>query len=232
MLFKQVTEEDLIVITAETIMYAQGGGQPSDTGVMRSLDPENPTIFEVSSVRSAPDGQILHLGRYTTTTGTPFVTGDLVHQVIDAEKRELHSRIHTGGHLVSLAVRHLAEFIPDVMELKAQHYPDAAFVDFRGLIDGKHKESIQAGVNELIQRALLVKVCWLTETELREKCTIVPEAVAIPEGDLVRVIDVVGAGACPCGGTHVPDSSKVGNVLVKKISRSKGNSRISYTLVA
>lgn len=230
MLFKQVSEEDLIVITAETIMYAQGGGQPSDTGVMRSLDPENPTIFEVSSVRSASDGQILHLGRYTTTTAKPFVIGDLVHQVIDVEKRELHSRIHTGGHLVSLAVRQLAESIPDVSELKAQHYPDAAFVDFRGLIDGKHKESIQTKVNELIQRALLIEVCWLTETELRGKCAIVPEAVAIPEGELVRVVDIVGAGACPCGGTHVPDSSQVGKVLVKKISRSKGNSKISYSI--
>lgn len=80
MLFKQVTEEDLIVVTAETIMYAQGGGQPSDTGVMRSLDSDNPTIFEVSSVRSASDSQILHLGRYTTANLTPFVTGDLVHQ--------------------------------------------------------------------------------------------------------------------------------------------------------
>lgn len=229
-LFKQATEEDLIVVTAETVMYAQGGGQPSDTGVMHSLDSDNPTIFEVSSVRTAPDGQILHLGRYTPPERTPFVTGQLVHQVIDIEKRELNSRIHTGGHIVGLAVRHLAASIPDVTELKAQHYPDSAFVDFRGLIDGKHKENIQAKVDEFIQRALPVKVYWLTETELREKCAVVPEAVAIPEGELVRAVDIVGAGAYPCGGTHVPDSSKVGKVLVKKISRSKGNSKISYSI--
>ena len=229
-LFKQATEEDLIVITTETIMYAQGGGQPSDTGIMRSLDSDNPTTFEVSSVRNAPDGQILHLGRYSTTDRGPFVAGDRVHQAIDVEKRELNSRIHTGGHIVGLAVRHLAESIPDVTELKAQHYPDSAFVDFRGLIDGKHKDSIQAKVDEFIQRALPVKVYWLTETELREKCAVVPEAVAIPEGELVRAVDIVGAGAYPCGGTHVPDSSKVGKVLVKKISRSKGNSKISYTI--
>lgn len=227
-LFKQATAEDLVLVTAETIMYAQGGGQPSDSGVMRSL--KSDTVFEVSSVRNAADGQILHLGRYTTPNSTPFITGDSVHQSIDVAKRELNSRIHTGGHIVGLAVRHLAESIPDVTELKAQHYPDSAFVDFQGLIDGKHKEIIQAKADEFIQRALPVKVFWLTETELREKCVVVPEAVAIPEGELVRAVDIVGAGAYPCGGTHVPDSSKVGKLLIKKISRSKGNSKISYSI--
>lgn len=156
-LFKQATEKDLIVITVETIMYAQGGGQPNDSGIMRSFDSENPTIFEVSSVRTAPDSQILHLGRYITNS-TPFVTGDRVHQVIDAEKRELNSRIHTGGHIVGLAVRHLNEFIFNVIELKAQHYSDAAFVDFRGFIDGKHKDIIQVKINDFVQRALPIKV--------------------------------------------------------------------------
>lgn len=227
-LFKQATEEDLVLVTSETIMYAQGGGQPSDSGVMRSLDSD--TVFKVSSVRNGPDGQILHLGCYSTPNSRPFVIGDSVHQAIDVAKRELNSRIHTGGHIVGLAVRHLAESIPDVTELKAQHYPDSAFVDFRGLIDGKHKEIIQAKADEFIQRALPVKVFWLTEAELREKCVVVPEAVAIPEGELIRAVDIVGAGAYPCGGTHVPDSSKVGKVLIKKISRSKGNSKISYSI--
>lgn len=47
---------------------------------------------------------------------------------------------------------------------------------------------------------------------------------------LVRAVDIVRAGAYPCGGTHVSDSSKVGNVLIKKISRSKGISKISYNI--
>lgn len=57
-----------------------------------------------------------------------------------------------------------------------------------------------------------------------------PEAVAIPEGELIRAVDIEGAGAYPCGGTHVPDSSRVGRVTIKKISRSKGNSKISYII--
>ncbi|KAJ4290807.1 hypothetical protein N0V90_010002 [Kalmusia sp. IMI 367209] len=233
-LFKHAGEsKDFVVVTAETIFYAQGGGQPSDTGKMTlsssSSDPSASTL-DVTSVRNGTDGQILHLGSFSPSSSSPFQPGDSVEQAIDSEKRLLNSRIHTGGHVVGLAVRYLSSSIPDVTELKAQHYPDLAFVDFKGSIDGKHKEAIQAQVDEYISQALPVQVYFWNEAELREKCAVVPEAVAIPEGELVRAVDIVGAGAYPCGGTHVPDTGKVGKVTIKKISRSKGNSKVSYVV--
>ena len=229
-LFKNADEsKDFVVVTAETIFYAQGGGQPCDTGRMTlsSSSDASPPTFDVTSVRNGTDGQILHLGSFSPSS-SPFQPGDTVEQAIDSDKRLLNSRIHTGGHVVGLAVRHLSSSIPDVSELKAQHYPDLAFVDFKGLIDGKHKDAIQAQVNEYVSQALPVRVYFWNEAELREKCAVVPEAVAIPEGELVRAVDIVGAGAYPCGGTHVPDTGKVGKVTIKKISRSKGNSKVSY----
>ena len=152
-------------------------------------------------------------------------------QEIDGEKRDLHSRIHDGGHILSLAVRHLRSAIPDVTELKASHYPDAAFVEFKGLIDGKHKDAIQAKCDEFVNAGLPVEVRWWDEKELREKCAFVPEVVhAGDKGGLIRAVDIVGAGAYPCGGTHVEDTSLVGKVNVRKISRSKGISKISYSV--
>lgn len=43
-------------------------------------------------------------------------------------------------------------------------------------------------------------------------------------------MDIVGAEAYPYGGTHVPDTSKAGKVTIKKISRSKRNSKVSYVV--
>jgi len=231
-LFKNADEsKDFVVVTAETIFYIQGGGQPSDTGKMTlSSSDSSSSTFDVTSVRYGTDGQVLHLGSFSPSSSPPFQPGDSVEQAIDSEKRLLNSRIHTGGHVVGLAVRYLSSSIPEVTELKAQHYPDLAFVDFKGLIDGKHKDAIQAQVDEYISQALPVKVYFWNEAELREKCAVVPEAVAIPEGELVRAVDIVGAGAYPCGGTHVADTGKVGKVTIKKISRSKGNSKVSYTV--
>jgi len=37
-----------------------------------------------------------------------------------------------------------------VTELKAQHYPEAAFVEFRGFIDGKRKAAIETQSNDLV----------------------------------------------------------------------------------
>src|ERR1700761_1538363 len=226
--FKQVDNpyDDLyIVVTAETVFYAQGGGQPNDVGHMTAAN----TVFEVTVVRNGPDGRILHLGKFKDPSSI-FEVSTLVQQAIDAPRRETNSKVHTAGHLVGLSVRHLASQIPGVTELKAQHFPDSAFVEFVGIIDGKHKDAIQVQVDKFVEQALPVKVYWWAEPELREKCAVVPENVIIPSSGLIRAVDIVGAGAYPCGGTHVKDSSLVGKVTVKKISRQKGISKVSYTI--
>lgn len=240
-LFKTATEADRVVVTAETVFYAQGGGQPSDTGVMHpSPSPSSPSsTFTVSAVRSGSGGRILHLGRFSPEEGAEFAVGDTVQQTIDGAARDLHSRIHTAGHIIGLAVRRLctgdAPSMPAVEELKAQHYPDAAFVEFKGIIEGKHKDAIQEQAQKFVDQALPIKVYWWDEQELREKCAMVPENVAMPKGEgeeeeKVRAVDIVGAGAYPCGGTHVKDTSFVGKVTVRKIGRSKGISKVSYQI--
>ncbi|KAJ5887387.1 hypothetical protein N7495_007428 [Penicillium taxi] len=231
--FKNANESnDYVVVTAETIFYAQGGGQPCDTGTM-TLSSNEKVAFDVTTVRNGVNGLVLHLGSFASASESEpehFKPGDSVKQAIDSEKRILNSRIHTGGHVVGLAVRFLSSSIPDITELKAQHYPDLAFVDFQGTIESRHKDAIQAQVDAYISQELPVKIYFWNEAELREKCAVVPGAVAIPEGELVRAVDIVGAGAYPCGGTHVSDTRKVGKVTIKKISRSKGNSKVSYTI--
>lgn len=152
--------------------------------------------------------------------------------VVDDARRDLHSRIHSAGHILSLAVRHLSEAgeLPAVSEIKAQHYPDVAFVDFKGTIDGKFKDAIQAQCDKIVQEARPIEVCWYNEDELRENCAGLPEGFKVPEGKPARAISVKGLGAYPCGGTHVHDTSEVGKIIVRKISRSKGNSKVSYNV--
>ncbi|KAK8165410.1 Threonyl/alanyl tRNA synthetase [Phyllosticta citrichinensis] len=218
--------DEWVVETAETIFYVKGGGQPSDTGVM--VREGDGVSFAVSAVlHAATDGRVLHFGRFSDST---FGPGDVVNQKIDVDLRNLHSRIHDAGHIVSLAVRAVAAETPElkIQDLKAQHYPGAAHVEFQGLIDGKYKDAIQAKVNAMLEQDLPVKVYWWTETEMREKCVFVAANMTAPEGELLRAVDIESAGAYPCGGTHVASTKLCGKVVVRKISRSKGNSRISY----
>ncbi|KAH6708082.1 hypothetical protein VD0002_g9100 [Verticillium dahliae] len=226
-LFKTATGNDFLVATDQTLFYAQGGGQPADTGTMTSMITGDAAKFHVTGVRKTTEGTILHLGSFEDS---PFEKGDLVTQHIDMDKRRLHSQIHDAGHIISSAVRKLADAIPDVTELKAQHYPDSAFVEFKGFIDGKHKADIEAAANALIDENLPIKVCYWTQEELVRACWSVPETLVLPEGELARAVDIEGAGAYACGGTHMATTGEVGHVRIRNIKRQKGISKISYEL--
>ena len=228
-LFKTALDDSNVLETAETIFYAQGGGQPSDTGIIRSSSDSGPE-FAVEAVRHAHEGQILHLGRFVPHDNIPFTPGDTVIQAIDAPKRHLHSQIHTAGHILGLAVRSLAPIIGSVRDGKASHFPGAASVEFYGLIDGKHKDVIQSKCDEMVRLSLPVKLLYCSKEDARAKCAMMPDDFEVPDGQSVRVIEIEGAGADPCGGTHVENTNLVGKVVVKKISRQKGVSKISYTI--
>jgi Ser-tRNA(Ala) deacylase AlaX len=235
-LVKDSPDIEHAVITDSTIFHVQGGGQPYDIGTMKSdVATKVDSIFEVKSVRHPAQGsQVLHLGRFVPVGATAFDAGEEVQQHVDAEKRNLHSRFHTGGHVLSLAILALVRegVLPPLKESKASHYPDSAAVIFGGIIDGKHKDAIQAKADEFVKSAKPVKIHWWPMEEVLEKCSGVAEGFELPEGEVMgRVVEMVGLGSYPCGGTHVQDCSQVGKIEVKKISRSKGISRVSYRVI-
>lgn len=217
-----------VIETTETIFYVQGGGQPCDTGVMII----NGSKLQVTSVRYGSGGSVLHLA-HANGEIEQLREGDLVEQQIDGEKRDSHSRSHTAGHIIGLAVRQLAakHELP-ITELKASHYPDACFVEFKGLLDGKYKDEIQPQASAFVDQALPVKLYWYKPEELTSNNVITAEGMPIVTGadGTCRVVDIVGAGAYPCGGTHVPDTSFVGTISVRNIKRQKGNTKVSYAV--
>lgn len=177
------------------------------------------------------DGQVLHLGSFTSPSEI-FGPGDAVVQHIDAEKRLLYSQLHTAGHVLGAAVNKLlSQTVPDFKELKASHFPDSAACEFRGLIDGKHKGDIQAKVDEFVAAKMPVEIVWWDEADFEREGVEMPEhTIELPPGEKWRVVKIVGAEAYPCGGTHVAHSGACGDIGVKKISRSKGTSRVSYNV--
>ncbi|KAI4146882.1 MAG: hypothetical protein LQ340_005772 [Diploschistes diacapsis] len=254
-LFKTGTPSHHVVITASTIFCAQGGGQPSDTGLMHGTSSSPRCSFSVESTRYGSHGQIFHFGHFlpppsssssTATTANNsapmFTVGEEVSQTIDSPKRDLHARIHTAGHILGLAVRHLRQMgtIPDdVRERKAMHYPDSAFVEFNGLIDGRHKEAIQAKADELVAAQIPVLVHFWSEAEMEERCAMpfdpalkaqAGEGDGDGRGSLLRAVEVQGVGAYPCGGTPTVDTGSCG-LVVRRVSRQKGVSRVSYQVV-
>lgn len=243
--FKQVgTDADFVIVTKETIFHPQGGGQPSDEGTMVALSlgtegAANGPEFRVRAVRmdALHAGQVLHLGSYAAADlpdNSGMHAGDTIEMAVDEDKRLLYSRLHTAGHVLGSAVRSLLEHeVPGFDELKASHFPDRAGCEFQGNIEGKWKEPIQGRVDEYLARKMPVEIDFWTEQDFKnaglEK--LIPDKKLLPPGeDRFRVVKIVGAEVYPCGGTHVDTTDLCGATTVKKISRSKGTSRVSYTV--
>ncbi|EAW15358.1 putative alanine--tRNA ligase [Aspergillus clavatus NRRL 1] len=230
-LFKQGTDADHVIVTEQTIFHPQGGGQPSDEG---HITGPLGAIFTVAAVRmdAVRNGQVLHFGHFNDTSAV-FTEGATVEQTINADKRVFYSRLHTAGHVLGAAVKHLlAKEVEGLKELKASHFPESAACEFQGLIDGKWKEPVQRKVDELIAAKLPVQVEWWDEEEFRRRGMerLIPDQSLVAPGEKFRVVNIVGADVYPCGGTHVDTTDQCGTTTVRKITRKTGNSKVSYTV--
>ena len=198
-LIKEASPEDHALITDETIFYVQGGGQPSDTG---SITTETAT-FEVNSVRHPAEGhQVLHFGRFANSSAKDgFEAGKKVKQEINGAKRDLHSRLHTAGHILGLAINHLSREgkLPHVVEGKASHAPGSASVEVTGLIPGAMLGLIQERTDEYVKSGRKVEVHFWPMERLRKECEGVDDSFVLPDGEeLGRVVEIVGLGSYPC----------------------------------
>jgi Ser-tRNA(Ala) deacylase AlaX len=245
-LFKTAeSDKDFILTTTETIFHPQGGGQPSDEGTITLTQPSGssngthpaPKLEMISARHDAANpGLVLHLVRFAEGQDTIDIKpGTEVELAVDGEKRLLYSRLHTAGHVLGGAVRHtVGDKVPNFDELKASHFPDSASCEFQGSIGGEHKDTFQAKVNEFVKEGFPVKVeFWKAADFEREGLSrLIPENHPMRSGDdsVLRVVRIVGVDVYPCGGTHVETTDLCGDVTVKKISRSKGNSRVSYSI--
>jgi Ser-tRNA(Ala) deacylase AlaX len=234
-LYKGAPAELCAIVVKETLFHPQGGGQPSDVGEM-VIDGN---VFDVLSARTAASraGVVLHFGTFRNGRPSSMPTGNCT-QSVNAEKRLLYSKYHTAGHVLGSAIRHLLEKeVPGFDELKASHFPDSASCEFAGLIAGTHKEAVQQKLDEFIAAAMPVEIEFWSEADFHREgvARLLPdeatrEAMGVKPGEKFRVVKIVGAEVYPCGGTHVHTTDQCGKTVVKKISRSKGTSRVSYTL--
>lgn len=216
------------VVLDQTIFYPQGGGQPYDQGKIMA----GTTEFTVAEVRFK-EGIVYHIG---TFVGEPFATGTKVKCIINKERRTLHSRLHSGGHLIDMA---LAKFGHFLKPHKGYHFPEGPYVEYEGeskeLQEPLFKEKLEKELAHLIAIDAPVKMECKPLEEIKKMCRFVPDF--LPPNKPTRIVtfsfsqeegDDMGI---PCGGTHVPSLKKIGIVTIHKITVKKGITRISYRCI-
>ena len=207
-----------VVVLDQTVFYPQGGGQPYDTGVITS----ETASFKVEQVRFI-DGIVKHIGIFEKGTFTP---NEIVHCLVEKERRSLHARLHSGGHVIDMAVNELGlQWTPG----KGYHFPDGAYVEYSGSLEGVDKEKLKQDLeviaNKFVQEARPTTIQFMSKDEMKTVCKSVPEN--LPENKPARVV-FYGDFGIPCGGTHVSNLSEIKNITVRKIKQSGEHIKVGY----
>lgn len=193
--------DGLTVITLEdTIFHPQGGGQPADRGTIEGPQ----ALMQVTHVKKREDGMIEHTG--TMIEGT-LQAGNTVTCVIDQATRQLHSRLHSAGHLLDVALEKLSlRWQPG----KGYHFADGPYVEYLTT------DTPESSLGELIE--------GITAQLIQEK---LPTTIELQ--GTTRIIHLAGK-AVPCGGTHVQSLAEIGSIKIRNIKQKSGTIRIGYNL--
>ncbi len=210
-----VTDQRGVVLNG-SIFYAQGGGQPGDTG---SLVWDGAEMGVANTVKGEAGAIVL-----LPAEGAPLpAPGQDVTQRLDWDRRYRHMRVHTALHLLSVVIP-LPVTGGAITEVKGR-------LDFDMPEAPQDKEALQAALDELIARDLPVSDDWITDDELAANPGLVKTMSVMPPMGAGRVRLIrIGEGADqvdlqPCGGTHVRRTGEIGRVSLGKIEKKGAQNR-------
>ncbi len=195
-------------VTADTVFYPEGGGQPADRGVMGAA-----RVVDVQR----RDGRVIHLLTEPVHPGP-------IHQRLDWRRRYDHMQQHSAQHLVtavadvrfgwSTTAFHLGDEVCDI-EL------DVPSVDVPRLVE------LEDAVAREIREARPITARVLDE---RDEVGRSIRARGLPdelEGPL-RVIEIEGLDRNACGGTHLMSTAEIGCLVLLGTEPMRGGTRLRW----
>lgn len=220
-----IDDKGYFLILDKTIFYPQGGGQPSDQGHLE-IDGVSFDIYDVRIV----DNQIRHY----SAQDCKELLGKNTKLIIDQEKRLLHAKLHTSGHLLSNIVE--KEYTQDkgtqYKAVKGHHFPGECYVEFSGndqLAQELDLDLLNNIVNDYIKQDLKLESFYIAGDELSGYCPNLP--YSIPKTERVRLIKMSPFDYQPCGGTHVKSSLELQGLYFTKQKLKGNNLKISYQII-
>jgi len=217
---------DLVVLD-RTVFYPGGGGQPADRGLL--LRSAGGRTWTVRTARR-DGGEIVH--ELEPESGAPPAVGDRLQVELDWPRRHLLMRTHTALHALCGVVwrDYGAQVTGGNME------PGSGRMDFEfERMNVDLVGAIETTVNVELARNHEIRVNVLPRAEafaipdlIRTKINLLPPG--IPD---IRTIEIVGLDLQADGGTHVANTSEVGQIRVTGYeSKGRINKRIRIALVA
>ncbi|MDB6095726.1 MAG: putative metal-dependent hydrolase [Francisellaceae bacterium] len=216
-------EKGIFILLDQTVFYPQGGGQPSDQGVIKNDYFETNIIL----VRQIND-EIRH---YLTSPYNEISTGLKIECLVNQKRRMLNSRYHTAAHLLGNIVE---KMYPKLKAIKGHSFPKESFVEFAETStttslpkdNTLNLNEIEIAINDAIVNNYKTKIFEIDPISFQQQYYELP--YRIPENKKFRVMQIGDMLPVPCGGTHLSSISTIGKFSINKIKVKNNIVRISY----
>ncbi len=204
------TGDEVELVLDRTPFYAEGGGQLADHGLIRL---GSGALVEVLDVQKPVGDLIVH--RAVVRDGEVTV-GQPAEAVVDVTRRQAISRAHTATHMVHRAFRELLG--ETATQAGSENSPGRFRFDFAH--PQSVPQSVLADVEQLVNGVLVDDLAVTAQIMSQPEAKAMGAMALFGEkyGDRVRVVSVGEWAHELCGGTHVPNTGRLG--LVKLLHES------------
>ena len=206
------------VVLDKTIFYPRGGGQSTDQGSLFT----DSWKCKVSQVLQRED-KIIH---YIEGEQPPPV-GSQLKGIIDWDRRYLHMRLHSAGHIVDFALYLLGLSPAPLMPLKGDHGKKPV-ICYQGAVEKDFREDLEKKSNELIAKNLSFSTRFASYEELEREAIYLQSG--LPKNKPLRLLSLNSVGSVADGGTQVSNTSEVGKISILPIEKKEGMIFIHYRL--
>ncbi|AQZ14346.1 YNL040W [Zygosaccharomyces parabailii] len=202
-----------LVELQDTILFPEGGGQPSDSGALKCSDKS----ISVSHVSRSGLHAKHHVGQFIDP-------GTQVEVVVDEVKRLDYMQQHTGQHLLSAILEN--DYKLDTLSWSmggviSDKKPTLEVSDYFNYIELPRKltsdeiNEVSTKVNEYISmRPQSISVVERTaDSHGNVETSKIPEDYDLEKG-ILRTIHIGSLDANPCCGTHLKSTNQVGSILI------------------
>jgi alanyl-tRNA synthetase len=200
--------------------YPTSGGQPFDTGLLRTVSAAGAHVeVAVEQVEEDDDGTVWHFINQPVAAGTP------IEGHIDWVRRFDHMQQHTGQHLLS------AVFVRELQAPTVSFHlgDETSTIDLAAAAIAHHSvERVERIANEIIGEDRPVTFSYASRAEA-EAMLASGELRKLPDREgTIRVINIADLDRTACGGTHVRATGQIGGLLIRRIEKVSRGVRIEF----
>ncbi|GAA6063220.1 hypothetical protein JCM10212_002442 [Sporobolomyces blumeae] len=215
---------------SDTVLFPEGGGQPSDVGALLPVDESgSPIEAEAATVREVVRRNLdaVHF------VSRPFDIGGKVLARVDMERRTDLMSMHTAQHLLSAVFER--DLNLDTLSWSLQKWPEPCYVELPRQPTAEEIKTVQDKCNRVIQENRTVRVRMELATaetgvELNEKA---PDDYRDAEGSrapVQRTVIIDELDENPCCGTHLPGLALLQSLFISPYTTSVrgSNARVYF----